>query len=374
MSQALAVCKAVAAGDFEARITGIHDQGELGELMWSNNDMVDRMDAFVRESAASMEHVSANKYFRRIVEVGMLGSFRRSAGTINSATDAISKKMEAFGGAAGDFENMVMSVIDTVASAANQLQTTAQSMEASATSATNEANEVASAAELASANVQTVASAAEELSGSIQEIGRQIRHSTDSAQSAVNEVRQSNEQVEGLSEAAQKIGEVVKLISDIASQTNLLALNATIEAARAGDAGKGFSVVASEVKNLANQTATATEDIGRQVASIQNATSGAVSAIQGIENTIDSVNDAVTAISAAAEEQGAATQEIARSVEEAATGTGEVSSRINSVNEAAAETGEAAKEVLDAAAELSRQSENMKVEVERFLEHIREIV
>ena len=124
-----------------------------------------------------------------------------------------------------------------------------------------------------------------------------------------------------LADAALKIGEVVKLINDIAGQTNLLALNATIEAARAGEAGKGFAVVASEVKSLATQTAKATEDIGTQIAGIQNATQEAVAAIKGIGGTIASISEIATAIAAAVEEQGAATQEIARNVQQAAKGT-----------------------------------------------------
>src|SRR3546814_392092 len=132
-------------------------------------------------------------------------------------------------------------------------------------------------------------------------------------------------QVQGLADAAQKIGEVVNLINDIASQTNLLALNATIEAARAGEAGKGFAVVAAEVKNLANETAKATDEITGQISGIQQATREAVAAIQSIGQTIGQINEIATTIASAVEEQGAATQEIARNVQQASAGTSEVS-------------------------------------------------
>ena len=227
---------------------------------------------------------------------------------------------------------------------------------------------MAAASEQATTNVQTVAAATEEMSSSVGEIGRQVSASRPRSPSARSvEAEKTNAEVQGLAEAASKIGEVVNLISDIAEQTNLLALNATIEAARAGEAGKGFAVVASEVKTLASQTAKATEEIAAQIGAIQGAVGGSVEAIKGIGKTIAEISEIATTIASAVEEQGAATQEISRNVQEAAQGTSEVTENISGVNQAAGETGAAAGQVLSAAQELSRQSETLRTEVERFL-------
>jgi methyl-accepting chemotaxis protein len=177
--------------------------------------------------------------------------------------------------------------------------------------------------------------------------------------------------MQGLCKDADEIGDVVKLITEIASQTNLLALNGTIEAARAGQAGKGFAVVAAEVKNLAEQTAKATDRIEVQVASIQASSNQAVSAINEISGTIRQMNKVASAIASAVEEQGSATQEIARNVQEASFGATEISSNVSGVKQAAGDTGAAAQQVLQASNELSEQSELLRRQVERFLHDIK---
>ncbi|MDK9720138.1 MAG: nitrate- and nitrite sensing domain-containing protein [Rhodospirillales bacterium] len=272
---------------------------------------------------------------------------------------------------AGNFQSSVLGVVKSVAGAAQQLQATAQSMSAAVEQTSRQAASVANAAQEASTNVQTVASAAEELSASIGEISGRVADSANISRSAVHEAERANAMVRGLAEAAERIGEVVNLINDIASQTNLLALNATIEAARAGDAGKGFAVVANEVKNLANQTARATDEIGQQIGSVQQETRNAVSAIESIGATIKQINDIASAIAAAVEEQEAVTQEIARSVAQASSGTQEVSLNIKGVSQAATETGAAAGQVLAAAGDMGNQASNLNREVEVFLASVR---
>jgi methyl-accepting chemotaxis protein len=272
---------------------------------------------------------------------------------------------------AARFDHAVGGIVGMVASAATELQTSAQTLTASAEETSAQSTSVAAASEQASANVASVASATEELSSTVGEIARQVAQSSAIAQKAVGEANQTNAQVRELATAAAKIGSVVDLINQIAGQTNLLALNATIEAARAGEAGKGFAVVAAEVKQLADQTAKATAEISTQISAIQGATDQAAHAIERIGSTIEAMNTITSTISAAVDGQGAATSDIARNVQEASRGTAEVSGAITGVTMAASDSSAAAAQVLSSASELSRQAETLSSEVTRFLETVR---
>jgi methyl-accepting chemotaxis protein len=270
-----------------------------------------------------------------------------------------------------EFEAAVRAALDGLQKSANSMQTTAERMSTTADQSSALVSAVASAAEETSANVQTVSSGTEELSSSITEIGRQVVTSAEIAKKAVEEAGQTDATMQGLADNASRISVVVDLIQTIASQTNLLALNATIEAARAGDAGRGFAVVASEVKSLASQTAKATDEIRSQIASMQQVTTSAVSAIRNIGQTIAEINDVTTAIAAAVEEQGAATREIARNIQHAAGGTSEVSSNIVGVSTASAQAGTAAGEVLSTSGTLRREADVLRSEIDAFLSNIR---
>lgn len=225
--------------------------------------------------------------------------------------------------------------------------------------------------EESNANVRDIASAADELAMSVLEIERQVSQSNDIAMKAVAEAGATNDTVQELSEAAGRIGDVIRMINDIAEQTNLLALNATIEAARAGDAGRGFAVVAGEVKALAGQTAKATEEIGSQIAGMQQATNRSIAAISAIKTTIREIGDISSAIAAAVTEQGAATQEIARSVETASRRAAETTGEIAKVTEATEISrvhSEAAHDVSD---RLDRLASQMRGQIDQFVERIK---
>lgn len=272
---------------------------------------------------------------------------------------------------AATFDKSVAAVVDSVVATAAQMQASSKTMTQTAHDSSQRALAVASAAEQTSTNVATVAAAAEQLSSSIGEISNQVALSTKMVGEAVATGQQVNELVQALAGAAERIGEVVKLINDVAGQTNLLALNATIEAARAGEAGKGFAVVAGEVKNLANQTARATDDITTQIEAIQARTADVVKAIAGMNAIIGNMDQVAATIAAAVHQQGVATEEIARNIQQAARGTTEVSSNVAAVTRAANDTGRTASEVLSASRTLGEQSDVLRHEVGGFLSKIR---
>ena len=272
---------------------------------------------------------------------------------------------------AESFDNQVGGVINSLAAASTELQSSAESMRVIADDTSKSSGTVASSSETASTNVNSVAAAMEEMSSASTEIASQIasarNKSNDTAQSAEN----ANQTVGNLNELVENIGEVVVAIQDIAEQTNLLALNATIEAARAGDAGKGFAVVADEVKKLATETSTKTEEINTRINEIQDATRASVDAMQRIIGNISDIDQSVTGVSAAVEEQNVTTNEIVRSVSEASQGVQQVSQIIQDVQKGAGETGSSADAVLSASREVAELSENLKGSVEGFLDRIR---
>ena len=286
----------------------------------------------------------------------------------NQAAARRKKDMEDFTVA---FESAVGGIIERVSSSSTSLELAASALSNTASSTRQLSTGVASASEEASASVQSVAAATEEMAATAAEIGRQIEGSSKVARDAVDQANETDRSMARLAAAADKVGNIVGLITAIAGQTNLLALNATIEAARAGSAGRGFAIVATEVKELATQTANATKDISGHVAEIQLTASTAVTAIKEIMLTISTISERSGAIAAAAEEQGNATLEISRNVQQAAVGAAQVSSGIVEVEAGATETGVASEQVLTSAKSLSADGQRLKQEVDTFLAKVR---
>jgi methyl-accepting chemotaxis protein len=300
----------------------------------------------LRESAATAERLGRDRESQQALALAR-------SGTVDAACRS--------------FDDTVQAVIQGVATSARELDATATGMRSLVQESSGQTATVASAAEQATNNLETIAAATEELSASVGEISAQVQSSAQEARQAVAQAKQTNATVEVLDQTAGRIGEVLKMISAIAGQTNLLALNATIEAARAGEAGRGFAVVAGEVKSLAAQTATATEEISRQVEEIQGATGQAVAAIRSIGGAISGIDEKMTAIAAAVEQQRAATTEISRNFQQAAQGTREVTNTIGNVARLNQETGNAGTVLSDSVKRMSSDADRLRVAVEGFL-------
>ncbi|TYC51192.1 HAMP domain-containing protein [Rhodobacterales bacterium] len=284
--------------------------------------------------------------------------------------DSQSARQSEIEGLIQDFREEMSGLLGALDETAAGMSGTASALGRIAENSAEQAGSTARASEDASASVENVAGSAEELTASIAEIGDQVRRSSEIVTSATSAVHETNGKVNGLAAAASKIGEVVSLIQAIAEQTNLLALNATIEAARAGDAGKGFAIVAAEVKELATQTSRATDEISSHIHAIQASTSAAVSAIGSISETMEEVNGYSQTISAAVTQQGAATNEISGNVLRAAQGTQAVKANMASLAQAVEETRGASGNVLAASGDLSDRSRDLKQGVETFLSRV----
>jgi methyl-accepting chemotaxis protein len=268
------------------------------------------------------------------------------------------------------FRQSVEGVLTTVADSVAAMHLTASLLAATSRETTAQTAGAVHTSNDAFGSAQIAATAADELSKSIGEINRQLARASEVVAAAATEAQSTNQEIAALAQAARKIDDVVKLIQSVAGQTNLLALNATIEAARAGAAGKGFSVVASEVKALAVQTAKATDDIAAQIASVQSSTRSAVGAIGSVAGKMQEIRQFTSAIATSVEQQNAATREISGSVAAAAAGTKSVVAVLGRVSDVITNMHDSADTVLAASQAVERAADSLRGSVDGFLRKV----
>jgi len=309
----------------------------------------------VSRMAAMIQEIATNNLAVADMEIKSLDEIGQAGTALNKMKNNLHEVIQTIAGTAVQ-----------VASASEELSSTSQQITANSEETSAQAKVVSDATQQVTQNLQTVATGTEQMSASIKEIAKNATEAAKVATSAVKVAETANATMAKLGDSSTQIGQVIKVITSIAQQTNLLALNATIEAARAGEAGKGFAVVANEVKELAKETAKATEDISRKIDAIQGDTKAAVDAIATIGEVINQINGISNTIATAVEEQNATTNEMARNVSEAAHGSGEITSNIAGVAQAAESTSHGAGETQKAAQQLVETSAQLRRLVEQF--------
>jgi methyl-accepting chemotaxis protein len=358
LKRVIAIFDALACGDFRAKLEELQAVGKRSEndtLLPAAIRTMSSIEALVAD-ADMLANAAATGHIGVRADAGKhRGDYRRIVEGMNHTLDALALPLRATADSAG-----------SLAASSEQLTVVSHQMTNNANETEMQANVVSAASEQVSRNVASVATASEQMQASIREISKNASDSARVAKNAVDVAQATTATMKKLGDSSMEIGNVIKVITSIAQQTNLLALNATIEAARAGEAGKGFAVVANEVKELAKQTAKATEDISSRIEAIQGETTGAVAAIEEISAIINEINGMSNSIASAVEEQSVTTNEISRSVTEAAQGVNDIAKNIVHVASAARNTTQGANHTKEASSGLSDMAARLKAVVSRF--------
>jgi methyl-accepting chemotaxis protein len=365
-------------GDYRKVIQGFNST--LDAVMGPLNvaaKYVDDISVGLSEASEILQGMAANDYTQRVsqssrwvkISEAYNGDFNTIKNNLNKCVEALVGVGAATNQTADTLQASMKSIAQNaqaLSHSSHELSATSQEMSSNAEETSVQANTVATATQQVTTNLNSVATGAEEMSSTVQSISSNAGEAAKVASEAVKMANAANITVAKLGESSAEIGQVIKVITSIAQQTNLLALNATIEAARAGEAGKGFAVVANEVKELAKQTAKATEDISLKITAIQEDTKRAVESIGNITVIINQINDISGTIATAVEEQSATTNEMSRNVADAARGSEEISNNIQGVASAAQSTTRGAQGTLKAAQELTDMAAQLRSLVEKF--------
>ncbi len=341
-------------GKLSTRADAQKHGGDFRKIVEGVNNTLDAVVGPLQDVGATLDKLAGGDLTAQVT-TEYAGDFGKLRASVNALASQVRSAIQQIGVNAS-----------ALVQAAEELNKVSQQMSASADETATQANVVSAASEQVAGNVQTVATGADEMGASIKEIAKNTADATRVATTAVKSAEATNETIGKLGQSSAEIGQVIKVITSIAQQTNLLALNATIEAARAGEAGKGFAVVANEVKELAKETAKATEDISRKIEAIQTDTKGAVAAIGQIGSVIVQINDIQNTIASAVEEQSATTNEISRNLSEAAHGSSEITKNISGVAEAARSTTAGANDAQKSAQTLERMAAELQGLIAQF--------
>ncbi len=355
------------------RIQPIMCNDEIGKLSHEINRLGDNMEAFMMEITSSLDAMSSGDLDRRIDTRGLSLEMKRTGDAVNASLNSVAnftRQAQETQKALSEFEVQIKDVVEEMDTVSQRIERQASVLSDSAENSKSRAVDSAEGAQVAAGNVATVAAATEELTASISLEGEHIIEAGKIVSRAIEQADSTRVTVGELGKATRQIGDVVELISEIAEQTNLLALNASIEAARAGEAGRGFAVVAGEVKDLANQTAQATDQISRQIKKLQAESDQSTKAIHAISDTIAEVGEITGQITSEADQQQEATREIAVSIASANDSVVQVTENMEEVTGAAEETGQAAQEMLDAAKHLEETTQSLSSFVNEFLQKL----